>query len=110
MTFTKRDNIIKATFLIVKYIRDEMEDFHCDHLSDDQMKELNPIIRQALFNIFMFWEISQTPEDTEYKLAAKDLLCGTKQTIPDYWELPDTEAPWKELDMIIDMRERARLM
>jgi len=26
-----------------------MEDFHCRHLSDEQMAELNPIIRNAIY-------------------------------------------------------------
>ena len=29
-------------------IRNAMEDFHCEHLTDDQMKDLNPIIRDAV--------------------------------------------------------------
>ena len=30
-------------------VRNAMEDFHCKHLSDEQMKELNPIIRNAIY-------------------------------------------------------------
>ena len=29
--------------LIAAVVRNSMEDFHCKHLSDAQMKELNPI-------------------------------------------------------------------
>jgi hypothetical protein len=33
---------------IAMVVRNAMEDFHCQHLTDDQMKELNPIIRNAI--------------------------------------------------------------
>jgi len=33
-------------------IRNAMEDFHCEHLSDEQMKRLNPIIRNAVCTAF----------------------------------------------------------
>jgi hypothetical protein len=29
---------------IAMVVRNAMEDFHCQHLTDDQMKELNPIM------------------------------------------------------------------
>ena len=35
--------------VIASYVRDNMEDFHCEHLSDAQMKELNPLIRNAIY-------------------------------------------------------------
>ena len=33
---------------IAMVIRNAMEDFHAKHLTDEQMKELNPIIRNAV--------------------------------------------------------------
>lgn len=35
--------------LIAMNVRNEMEDFHVRHLSDEQMRELNPIIRNAIY-------------------------------------------------------------
>ena len=35
--------------VIASYVRDNMEDFHCKHLSDAQMRELNPLIRNAIY-------------------------------------------------------------
>jgi hypothetical protein len=35
--------------VIAMHVRNEMEEFHCQHLSDAQMKELNPIIRKAIY-------------------------------------------------------------
>ena len=34
--------------VIAMHVRNEMEDCHCQHLSDAQIKELNPIIRRAI--------------------------------------------------------------
>lgn len=36
------------------HVRNEMEDFHVKYLSDAQMKELSPIIRQAIFDVVSF--------------------------------------------------------
>jgi len=30
-------------------VRNAMEDFRCWHLTDEQMKEMNPIIRNAIY-------------------------------------------------------------
>ena len=30
---------------IAMVVRNAMEDFHCEHLTDEQMMELNPIVR-----------------------------------------------------------------
>ena len=35
--------------LIAALVRNSMENFHCKYLSDAQMKELNPIIRNAIY-------------------------------------------------------------
>ena len=42
-----RQNWAKYIAIVV---RNAMEDFHTKHLSDKQMKELNPIIRKTLLN------------------------------------------------------------
>lgn len=34
--------------LIAIVVRNAMEDFHCEHLSDEQMRLLNPIVRNAI--------------------------------------------------------------
>lgn len=35
--------------VIASYVRYNIEDFHCQHLSDKQMRELNPLIRNAVY-------------------------------------------------------------
>lgn len=85
------------------YIRNEMEDFHCKHLSDAQMKELNPIIRQAIYNILLFLKLAESEEPSLYKFAAKEIIDFQKLLLPDHWELPNPDAPWDELDELIDV-------
>ena len=43
-----QDGLKSQSKIISIVIRNAMEDFHTKHLSDDQMKELNPIIRNAV--------------------------------------------------------------
>jgi hypothetical protein len=46
-----RDSLEMRSFamLIASVVRNAMEDFHVKHHSDDQMRELNPIIRGAVY-------------------------------------------------------------
>ncbi len=43
--FDKLDSTVQMSMVIAMHIRNEMENFHSEHLSDEQMKKLNPIIR-----------------------------------------------------------------
>lgn len=62
--------------VIASYVRGNMEDFHCKHLSNAQMKELNPLIRNAIYT------------------ALKDIESGNyfrpymvqMFNLPEYWE------------------------
>jgi hypothetical protein len=67
---------------IAAVIRCEMEDFHHEHLSDEQMKELNPIIRNAVFTALVAFQAMD--EET----LARDFVNFYLQMIPDYWEKP----------------------
>ena len=46
---------------IAMVVRDAMENFHHKHLSDEQMKELNPTIRNAISLPFMHFRIMRNP-------------------------------------------------
>lgn len=63
-------------------VRNAMEDFHVKHLTDDQMKELNPIIRNAICTCFHMIENFSDPRVAEY-MAFQQML------IPSYWEEPE---------------------
>lgn len=58
------------------YVRMGMEDFHSKHLSDEQMKELNPIIRNSIYTFLKDYN-----EDKILKIS-----CVLKLNLPTYWE------------------------
>jgi len=61
--------------LIAAVVRNSMDDFHCKYLSDAQMKELNPIIRNAIYTALV--KLDEQPE----------AMCMIyEKYIPDYWE------------------------
>jgi predicted DNA-binding protein YlxM (UPF0122 family) len=73
--------------LIAMHVRNAMEDFHVEHLSDSQMAELNPIIRNAIYD--MLWAMSDRVEKSavERKVAA-ELINFQRMLLPNYWEQP----------------------
>jgi hypothetical protein len=70
-----------ATF-IAMVVRNAMEDFHTKHLSDAQMKELNPIIRNAIYTaMFAF-------ENKDELAKAGRFFEYHNSMVPKYWESP----------------------
>ena len=65
----------KTAKLIAAIVRNQMEDFHCKHLSDEQMKELNPIIRNSIYTALIYMNEKPTSMLGYYHLW-----------VPDYWE------------------------
>ena len=61
---------------IAAHIRMYMEDFHCKHLSDEQMKELNPIIRNAIYTFLIDY----------YNDNLIDISSVCRLNLPSYWE------------------------
>jgi hypothetical protein len=45
-----QDDIKLLLKIIAISIRNNIEDFHVNYLSDSQMKELNPLIRNGIYN------------------------------------------------------------
>lgn len=72
-----------CTLLIAMHVRNEMEDFHVDNLSDDQMKELNKIIRTAIFEAL--YTLENADKGNEYLNKQREFLGWS---VPDYWEIP----------------------
>ena len=76
-TKTQRD---MAKFIAI-VIRNEMEDFHVEHLDDAQMRTLNPIIRNAICDAL---HMMANGDDPSVAPSVKfNLRC-----IPSYWEEP----------------------
>lgn len=76
---------------IAKVVRDNMEDFHREHLSDAQMQDLNPIIRNAVCTAL---HAVATYEEYE---SSKRFVEETVKSIPNYWEHPQLTASFLEL-------------
>jgi hypothetical protein len=62
--------------VIAAYVRCYMEDFHSKHLSDAQMKELNPIIRNAIYTFLK--------DDADDNFFAISGICACN--LASYWE------------------------
>jgi len=60
--------------LIAAAVRNNIEDFHIKYLSDAQMKELNPLIRNAIYSALI-----RLYEDPDYATFLA-------QYVPAYWE------------------------
>lgn len=61
---------------IAAYVRMNMEDFHHKHLSDAQMKELNPLIRNAIYTFL----VNERNGDT------MDISFVCNLNLASYWE------------------------
>ena len=64
-------------------VRNAMEDFHIKHLSDEQMKELNPIIRNAIYTALYAYD------KQEKSKKAKEFISYNLSMIPEHWEEPE---------------------
>jgi len=74
----KKTNRIDENYtakLIAAVVRNKMEDFHCKYLSDEQMKELNPIIRNAIYTALIYMKENPTA-----------MLGYSIMYVPKYWE------------------------
>lgn len=60
-----------------------MEDFHCKYLSDAQMKELNPIIRNAVYTALYAMQYHKD------SLRLREFVGSQIEMIPGYWEEPE---------------------
>lgn len=68
---------------IAMVVRNAMEDFHCQHLNDEQMRELNPIIRNAICTALHAFN-----HDDGANAAARFVDYNIRM-IPGYWEKPE---------------------
>lgn len=89
----------KKTMIIAMEVRNSMETFHTENLSDEQMKELNPLVRRGIIKGLELWDELERFSETEEpngmltKVAALSLMM-----IPEYWEVPDDDQYKKEME------------
>jgi hypothetical protein len=95
--------------VIAMHVRNEMEDFHCRHLSDAQMKELNPIIRKAIYQTLR--QLYFLKKGTrKQRLVAVQSIHYLFLLLPDYWEAPDlTEEERADEDRLAEMEMTKRM-
>ena len=73
----------EMAMFLATLIRNAMEEFHYNHLSDEQMEELNPIIRNSIFSGL---EAVKQFDDSD---AAKLYVNLQRLYIPANWEKPE---------------------
>src|SRR5262245_18457928 len=91
------------------HVRNEMEHFHCRHLSDDQMRELNPILRKAVYQTLrqLYFLKKGTKKQ---RLVAFQNIHHLFLLLPDYWEDPDlTEQERADEDKLAEMDMTKRM-
>jgi len=72
-------NTLKSFAMIVAHeVRNNIEDFHVAHLSDKQMKELNPLIREGIFNTLF------AIANYDYDPMFKSFIMYHAASIPEY--------------------------
>lgn len=87
--FVKLDSDQRAALIISMHVRNEMEEFHIQHLSDTQMKELNQIIRNAVFDAIQFGKgFEEQSKKKQYSGLMYSQFAWLVMMIPDYWEIP----------------------
>jgi hypothetical protein len=80
-----------AAAVTAMVVRNAMEDFHCEHLTDEQMAELNPIIRNAIYTALYVIHHTET-EPWCQRYFERHL-----KMIPPYWEDPELLAGAREV-------------
>lgn len=83
---------------IAVVIRNAMEDFHGKYLSDAQMKELNPIIRNAVCTALY------TAHSAGQSEASRRFVEHQSSFIPRYWEEPDLLPDFKKTQDTFDQQ------
>ena len=95
--------------VIAMHVRNAREDFHCRHLSDAQMKELNPIIRKAIHETLR--QLYFLKKGTrKQRLVAVQSIHHLFLLLPEYWEAPDlTEGERADEDTLAEMARTKHL-
>jgi hypothetical protein len=74
--------------MIAINVRNEMEDFHVRHLSDEQMRELNPLIRNAIYTALVGFLYARDAAHPRRNRCAVSWINFLMTMIPRYWEEP----------------------
>jgi hypothetical protein len=79
----KKETELKLkALLIAMAVRNEMDDFRAEHLTDAQMAILNPLIRNAIYGMLHLFE------GMSHDRRAILMLAEVNASIPEYSEMP----------------------
>jgi hypothetical protein len=91
-TVNEPQSIESMAMFIAKVIHDAMDDFHSEHLSDDQMKERDSIIRNAIYTALY------ASKNYLQSSAAKAFVTVNLANIPKHWEEPKPLDAYRRLE------------
>lgn len=74
--------------IVAMAVRNAMEDFHVKHLTDEQMRELNPIIRNGIFSALVLLNYAGDEDDVKKNQNAIAAISRLLLMLPKYWEEP----------------------
>jgi hypothetical protein len=110
----------RKSLVIAMHIRNSMEDFHVENLTDTQMKELNQIIRKATIEGLLYYEQGTKAANSCQGKSIPRLTRKEKwiqalffliSFIPDYWEIFGELETKKELIKSFDnLNKKMKLM
>jgi hypothetical protein len=86
---TADESLQAWTKVIAISVRNELEDIHSRHISDELMPDLNRAVRRGIYLALRNLFLLSNARDTDDYVRAKVLLWFHLMMIPDYWE--DTE-------------------
>lgn len=73
----------KIWMIIARVVRDELEDFHVNHLSEQLMPEMNQLVRKGVYNGLFALANYSTDE------FSRNFVNLNIASLPDYWEEPE---------------------
>ncbi len=99
--FEKLSQRQKQAMIIAMHVRNSMEEFHTKNLNDEQMRQLNPIIRRAILEGLTMLDKGGWHSLHSTRYAEKDPwimnLAWLVQMIPGYWEIPSEKEIVKKM-------------
>jgi hypothetical protein len=83
---TADESLQAWTKVIAISVRNELEDIHSRHISDDLMPDLNRAVRRGIYLALRNLFILTNAKHTDDYVRAKVLLWFHLMSLPDYWE------------------------
>jgi hypothetical protein len=81
-----------------------MDDFHAEHLTDEQMAEINPLIRNAIYDVLIWQHCGQDKsEDPKMRQECLNEIAWLLTSIPSYWEEPEHSKEYVEEKKSFDL-------